>query len=190
MVGPETLANGETTSYGMGLAPGGIGTHMDIQHGGSINGFSTQQFWFPADSLSIVVFVSTDGADPDWLVRNVASAVFGLPITPKKVQQPASPIVVAPRVPLSAASAAKFVGEYDITRPDGSLLPIKLFVDGEELMAQADGQDKAPLRYLGDDTFGADFDPKVRLIFKVEGGKAISAKLLQNGATMNVTRRP
>jgi D-alanyl-D-alanine carboxypeptidase len=184
MVGPETLANGEKTGfgktgYGMGLAPGVIGTHPAVQHGGSINGFSTQQFWFPADSLSIVTFVSTDGADPDFLVRNVAAAVFGMPITPKNV----------PRVPLPAASAAKFVGEYDITLPDGRVLPFKIFAEGEELMGQAEGQGKAPLRYIGDDTFGADFDPTVRLYFKVESGKVVSAKLFQRGATMPVTRR-
>ena len=180
MVGPESLASGAKTGYGMGLAPGGIGTHMDIQHGGSINGFSTQQFWFPADSLSIVTFVSTDGADPDWLVRNVASAVFGMPITPRNV----------PRVPLPAEARAKFVGEYDITLPDGRLLPFRLFAEGEELMGQAEGQGKAPLRFVGDDTFGADFDPTVRLFFKVENGKVVSAKLFQRGATMSVTRRP
>jgi D-alanyl-D-alanine carboxypeptidase len=179
MVGPETLANGTKTGYGMGLAPGTIDTHADIQHGGSINGFSTQQFWFPADSLSIVTFVNTDGADPDWLVRNVASAVFGLPITPKRV----------PSVPLPAADRARFVGQYDITRRDGSLLPFKLFAEGEELMAQAEDQGKTPLRYLGDDTFGADFDPKLRLIFKLENGKVTGATLLQGGATMAVTPR-
>ncbi|MEO8563584.1 MAG: serine hydrolase domain-containing protein [bacterium] len=180
MTGPESLLSGAKTTYGMGLAPGTIGTHADIQHGGSINGFSTQQFWFPVDSLSIVTFVSTDGADPDWLVRNVASAVFGMPVTPK----------VAPRVPLAAADRTKYVGEYDITLADGRILPFKIFVEGEELMGQAEGQGKAPLRYLGDDTFGADFDPNVRLFFKVENGKVVSAKLRQNGATMNVSRRP
>jgi CubicO group peptidase (beta-lactamase class C family) len=179
MVGPESLANGEKTSYGMGLAPGGVGSHRTIQHGGAIPGFSTQQFWFPADSLSIVTFVSTDGADPDWLVNNVAKAVFGMPVTPKNV----------PRVPLPAASAAKFVGEYDITLPDGRVLPFRIFAEGEELMGQAEGQGKAPLRYIGDDTFGADFDPTVRLFFKLENGKVVSAKLFQRGATMNVTRR-
>jgi len=180
MFGPESLANGEKTGYGMGLAPGNVAGHADIQHGGSINGFSTQQFWFPADSLSIVTFVNTDGADPDWLVSNVANAVFGLSVTPK---HPA-------RAPLAAADRAKFVGDYDITLPDGRILPIRFFVEGDDLMGQAEGQGKAPLRYLGNDTFGADFDPTVRFVFTVENGKVVSGKLMQRGATMNLTRRP
>jgi hypothetical protein len=93
-------------------------------------------------------------------------------------------------VALPAAERAKFIADYDIGLPDGRILPFRIFAEGEELMGQAEGQGKQPLRYLGKDTFGADFDPNLRLTFTVTDGKAVSAKLLQNGATMNVTRRP
>ena len=87
MAGPETLTAGEkkgtTTGYGMGLAKGAVGSHATIQHGGSINGFSTQQYWFPEDSLGIVAFINSVGAEQDWLVGNLASAVLGLPVRPK-----------------------------------------------------------------------------------------------------------
>jgi D-alanyl-D-alanine carboxypeptidase len=180
MTGPETLSTGKPTGYGMGLAPGKVGTHATVQHGGSINGFSTQQFWFPADSLSIVTFVNTEGANPDWLVNNVAAALFGMPLKPKKLQA----------VAMTAADRAKYEGSYTIMRPDGNPLAIRIFAEGDELLAQAEGQDKAPLRYLGEDTFGADFDPNVRLRFRVEQGKAVGGSLTQNGQTMSVTRKP
>jgi CubicO group peptidase (beta-lactamase class C family) len=93
MAGPETLTVGDrrgtTTGYGMGLGRGNVGTHPTIQHGGSINGFSTQQYWFPNDSLSIVAFINTSGAEQNWLVDNLASAVFGLPVRPKSAPAPA-----------------------------------------------------------------------------------------------------
>ena len=93
MAGPETLTVGDrrgtTTGYGMGLGRGNVGTHPTIQHGGSINGFSTQQYWFPNDSLSIVAFINTSGADQNWLVDNLASAVVGLPVRPKSPPAPA-----------------------------------------------------------------------------------------------------
>jgi CubicO group peptidase (beta-lactamase class C family) len=184
MAGPETLTSGEkkgtTTGYGMGLARGAVGSHATIQHGGSINGFSTQQYWFPKDSLSIVAFISTVGAEQDWLAGNLASAVFGMPVRPLR----------PPVLPLAAADRAKFEGDYGISLPDGRILPFRIFVEGDELMGQAENQGKHPLRYLGDNTFGADFDPTVRFIFTVEGGRVVSGKLLQRGATMNVTRRP
>jgi CubicO group peptidase (beta-lactamase class C family) len=180
MTGPESLSTGKSTSYGMGLAPGKVGTHATVQHGGSINGFSTQQYWFPAESLSIVAFVNTNGADPDWLVNNVAAAVFGMPTTKKKLET----------VPLAAADRAKYEGAYDIMLPDGNVLQLRIFAEGDQLLGQANGQGKMPIRYLGDDTFGVDFDPKLRMKFRVEGGRVLSGSLLQNGETMAMKRKP
>jgi CubicO group peptidase (beta-lactamase class C family) len=184
MAGPETLTAGEkkgtTTGYGMGLARGAVGSHATIQHGGSINGFSTQQYWFPGDSLSIVAFINSVGAEQDWLVGNLASAVLGLPVQPLR----------PPVQPLATADRAKYEGGYEVALPNGRILPLRIFAEGDALMSQAEGQGKVPLKYLGSDTFGADFDPTVRLIFTVENGRVASAKLLQRGATMIVTRRP
>jgi D-alanyl-D-alanine carboxypeptidase len=99
MAGPETLTvgarRGTTTGYGMGLGRGNVGTHPTIQHGGAINGFSTQQYWFPKDSLSIVAFINTSGAEQNWLVENLASAVLGMPVRPKSA--PAAAIKVTGR---------------------------------------------------------------------------------------------
>ena len=87
MTGPETLTagarKGTKTGYGMGLATMDLDKHMAVQHGGGINGFSTQQYWFPADSLSIVAFLSTQGGQEEFLVNNLASATFGLPTRPR-----------------------------------------------------------------------------------------------------------
>ena len=184
MAGPERLTagtrQGTATGYGMGLVTSTLGAHTLIQHGGDINGFGSQQYWFPADSLRVVAFVNTDGANQDWLAKNLASAVLGLPVTP----------IRPPSVPIAAADLAKFEGDYDIAVPDGRTLPFKVFVEGGALMGQAQGQGKTPLNYLGNDTFGADFDTAMRLIFTVADGRVTSARLLQGGATMNVTRRP
>ena len=99
MAGPETLTvgpkKGTTTGYGMGLARGNVGSHPTIQHGGSINGFSTQQYWFPNDSLSVVAFINTNGAEQNWLADNLASAVFGMPVRRKGA--PAAAIKVTGR---------------------------------------------------------------------------------------------
>ena len=90
----------------------------------------------------------------------------------------------------AVAELAKFEGDYDIAVPDGRSLPFKVSVEGGVLMGQAQGQGKFPLRYFGNDTFGADFDANLRLIFAVANGRVTGAKLLQGGATMNVIRRP
>ena len=46
-----------------------------------------------------------------------------------------------------------------------------------------------PLRYLGNDTFGLEFDPTLRLSFQVKDGKVLGGKLSQRGQRMNVFRR-
>ena len=180
MTGPESLSSGAKTGYGMGLAPGKVGNHVTVQHGGSINGFSTQQYWFPAESLSVVVFVSSEATNPDGLANNLASAVLGLPVLPYK----------PPTVPLTAADRAKYEGTYEIVTPDGNTMVVKLFSEGDTMMGQPEGQGKTPLRYIGDDTFGADFDASLRLRFKVDGGRAVGGTLEQRGASMPVKRRP
>lgn len=92
--------------------------------------------------------------------------------------------------PLSASDRAKYEGDYDIVLPDGQILPFLIFSQGDQLMGQAEGQGGTPLKYLGDDTFGADFDPTVRIVFTVESGRVTRGKLLQRGAAMYIARRP
>jgi hypothetical protein len=92
--------------------------------------------------------------------------------------------------PLSAADREKFVGDYDISLPNGWIMATLIYVEDDQLMAQPEGEQKTPLRYLGNDTFGLDFDPTLRLAFEVKDGKVVGGKLTQRGQRMNVFRRP
>jgi hypothetical protein len=92
--------------------------------------------------------------------------------------------------PLAAADRARYEGDYDIVLPDGQILPFLIFTKDGQLMGQAEGQGATPLKYIGDHTFGADFDPTVRIIFTVESGRVTRGKLVQRGAAMYIARRP
>lgn len=182
MTTPDTLVGGGKMNYGFALVPGMLGTHRLIQHGGDVHGFSVQQIWFPDDSLRVVVFANTLGSGPGRLATNLASAVFGLPITARPK--------AAPEVPLAAEARAKYEGTYDVRLPTGTTLPLRVFIDEAGLSMQAEGQPKIPLRYTGDDTFSASFDRSFRLRIVFEGGKAAEAVMQQGGATMEGPRRP
>ena len=91
--------------------------------------------------------------------------------------------------PLPAADREKFVGDYDISLPNGWIMATLIFVEDDLLMVQPEGEQKMPLRYLGNDTFGLDFDPTLRLAFEVKEGKVVGGKLTQRGQRMNVFRR-
>jgi hypothetical protein len=92
--------------------------------------------------------------------------------------------------PLPAADREKFVGDYDIGLPNGWIMATLIYVENDQLMVEPEGEQKMPLRYLGNDTFGLDFDPTLRLAFEVKDGKVVGGKLTQRGQRMNVFRRP
>jgi hypothetical protein len=92
--------------------------------------------------------------------------------------------------PLSAADREKFVGDYDISLPNGWIMATLIFVEDDQLMIQPEGQPTMALRHLGNETFALDFDPTLRLAFEVKDGKVLGGKLTQRGQRMNVFRRP
>ena len=92
--------------------------------------------------------------------------------------------------PISPADREKFAGDYDILLPNGWIMATLIYVEDDQLMIEPEGQGKSPMRYLGNDTFGLDFDPTLRLTFEVKDGKVLGGKLTQRGQRMNVFRRP
>jgi hypothetical protein len=102
--------------------------------------------------------------------------------------QPAPPAPAI--VPISADEQRRFSGDYDISLPDGQIMGVRVFVEEGQLMVAPEEQEKLPMRYFGNSTFGMDFDPTLRLIFDVANGKVTGGKLVQRGMTMNVFRRP
>jgi CubicO group peptidase (beta-lactamase class C family) len=88
MTTPDTLANGKPLTYGFGLGTGTLGDHRMIAHGGGINGFTTMQMYFPAETLSVIVFTNTDRRGPDAAATNMARAVLGLPLVARGAARP------------------------------------------------------------------------------------------------------
>lgn len=182
MITADSLRSGQPIRYGWGLAPDTLAGRPMIQHGGDINGFSAQQLWVPRDSLRVVVFTNTLGSNPSALARNVARAALGVPLV--------DPRRLPPAVPLPAERRAMLVGTYELKLPDGTVLPLTVASGPAGLTAQAPGQPAIPLVHVGDDTFGAAFDPSLRLRLMVENGRAVSAVLRQGGGTIAGPRRP
>ncbi len=102
--------------------------------------------------------------------------------------QPAPPPPAV--VPTTADERRRFSGEYDISLPDGQIMGVRVFVEDEQLMIAPEEQEKMPMRYFGNNTFGLAFDPTLRLTFDVKDGKVTGGKLVQRGTPMNVFRRP
>ena len=187
MTTDDTLNSGRKVNYGFGLVPGTFNGHKTISHTGGINGFATAATYVPDDSLSIVVFTNYDAESPQALAQNLLRVAYGeAPVA--RAGRAAPTQAAAPS--LSAADRDAIVGNYTLQLPGGQTLPIKFFLDGTRLMAQAQGQDASEIHYLGNYQFGVAFDPALRFTFTIDAGKATKVTLLQGGATVEGPRAP
>jgi CubicO group peptidase (beta-lactamase class C family) len=184
MITPDTLNNGLPMTYGLGLFAETLGPRRMITHSGSISGFTTAQLYFPAESLSVVIFTNTDMRGPEPTALNVARAVFGMPLVPRVPRPPA--------VALAPADRDRLLGQYDLVRPDGRLLPLRIFLTGETLIAEAEGigPRATPLVHYGSDTFASTLDPTLRLTFTRENGAVTGVRIVHWGTTFAGRRRP
>ena len=101
-----------------------------------------------------------------------------------------TPPPAPPVVSISAEEQRRLVGEYDVSLPDGQIMGVRVFVEEGQLFVAPEQQEKTPMRYFGNNTFGLDFDPTLRLTFDVANGKVTGGTLVQRGMTMHVFRRP
>lgn len=184
MTTADTLNTGAKINYGFGLVPGDVNGHKAVSHTGGIHGFSTVAHYIPDDSLSVVVFTNYDGGGPSALALNLVRIAYG--------GAPVGRGSAAAAVPatLSNADRDAILGNYVLQLPGGQTLPIRFFLDGARLMAQAQGQGANPINYLGNYQFGVDFDPALRFTFTIENGKASKVTLLQGGARLEGPRVP
>ena len=163
--------------YGFGLARDTVGGRPMILHGGGIHGFITENAWVPDAELSVTVLTNSGSARPDRLRRQLTLAALGVPLDqPSKVG------------PLPVADRKRYVGVYALALPGGTR-DFTIAEQGDRLTGQLAGQKANPLLYYGAHTFGASFDPTVRLIFSVEGDRATKMVLMQGGGRSEGLRK-
>ena len=86
MVTPYPLKNGKATAYGYGLGIWSFEGHRVIEHGGDINGFTTELLRLPEDRITVVLLSNNpDHAPrPDFLGIEIASLLLGKPLAERK----------------------------------------------------------------------------------------------------------
>jgi D-alanyl-D-alanine carboxypeptidase len=167
----------KASHYGFGLGVDTLAGQRMVTHGGGINGFITDNAYFPADSLSVTVLTNSGSAKPGELLKNIARVVLGAPL-PEAL----------PRVALTAAERQTYAGRYELKTPAGKVLAVTVVAGKAALMARPEGQSPTELIPIGHDAFRPDFDSTVRVTFTVENGHATGFTLVQAGATMQARR--
>jgi D-alanyl-D-alanine carboxypeptidase len=170
MATPPVLTVG-STPYAFGLIAGALAGNRRIFHGGGVNGFAAQLAYYPEHDLGIAVLYNVDASPPARLEVLLARAVLGLEL-PSIVNLPTAPEV-----------RTVYTGMYALAGTR-----VRVFERDDVLWAQIEGQTPGRILFQGDHEFRAVFDPNVRFVFEVEGGRATRFVLHQGGATVPAER--
>jgi len=92
-------------TYAYGWNVGKRGNHRSISHGGGIYGFATQIARYPDDRVTVIVLSNVEGASSGMVANNLASIVFGEPVTLPKQH-------VAITLPVQVFE--KYIGDYQL----------------------------------------------------------------------------
>ena len=177
MTTPAGAAAQGRLKYGFGLASDTLAGRPVIRHGGGINGFISDNAWFPDVQMSVTVLTNSGAARANDLLAQVARAALGVPL----VRGPQ-------RVNMTAAQLERYAGTYALMLPGGAR-DFTFFVKDGTLMSQLQGQDAIPVIPYGNDAFGVGFDPNVRLVFTMSGDRATKVTLRQGGGTYEGVRK-
>jgi CubicO group peptidase (beta-lactamase class C family) len=120
------------SDYAFGLEVSSQSGRSVIQHGGSINGFSSRLAYFPDDQVTVIALSNLRGPGADSVVEKLGALVHGetviLPSERREIALPADVL-------------RQYVGTYAISAGPN----VTITLDGEHLFAQISGQPKLQL---------------------------------------------
>ncbi|MGE3614878.1 MAG: serine hydrolase domain-containing protein [Gemmatimonadales bacterium] len=167
----DPLNDGTVLGYGSGIAVYPRVGHKALHHGGGINGFLSENIYFPDDSLSVVVLFNSARETPDKYALEIAKLVLGAPADDAK--------------PVDG-DAGRFAGIY-AGKGRGRPMEITISAADGKVTATAPqfGDSARTLTYLGNDTFRMD---EMRLRFSGTGDR-IQRMRIDAGYGNNVLTR-
>ncbi|MGQ0649893.1 MAG: serine hydrolase domain-containing protein [Gemmatimonadaceae bacterium] len=177
LITPGKLNDGTTVGYAKGIAVTNRLGRRALHHGGGINGYLSENLYFPDDQLSVVVLFNTAGpGDPDAAAESIAESVLGKPKVETRVFD---------------GDLNRYAGTYR-GRGRGRPAELSFSVDGKNLLMSRRAQggpapmpQRDTLLYAGGDTFTRGY---TRFIFMDQGGKIVAVRV-DAGAGNNVLKR-
>jgi CubicO group peptidase (beta-lactamase class C family) len=160
-------AEAKTAPYGFGWFLGDTNGHRTILHGGAWQGFTSNIARYVDDKLTVIVLANRSGAAPDMIGRGIA----GLYV-------PELAIVERVAVKIDPKVFDAYVGEYELA--PGFIL--RVFREGDQLWAQATGQQRAELFAESETVFFLKV-VDAQLTFVKDAGGAVTHVVLDQGGT-------
>lgn len=160
---PIRLNDGRSTGYGAGWMQGRIGQFETAEHGGGINGFSTNAMRVPEAGLFVAVLTNADSpvTGPGSVMVRLADRVLGGAMD-------------EPEVAVDPAGLEEYVGVYRI---DVAATRTITTEDGR-LYSERTGGSRLELRPIGEDLFLFP-DSGSRLRFERDGAGRVTTMLME-----------
>ncbi|MEP6507248.1 MAG: serine hydrolase domain-containing protein [Gemmatimonadales bacterium] len=178
LVSPSEVAEvfkPELDGYGAGWFTGTAFERLRYRHTGGLPGRLTDFVKFPADSVTIIIFINADRGRASSVTRDLSSIVLG---------QPYDMPVRGTVVKLTPAQTSVLLGEYRMA--DGKLMTVS--DDGTMIVAKLEGRYTAGLIPLSPTEFYMPLGDG-RAIFTLDGkGKASALNMRYSGLDHIATR--
>lgn len=150
---PVSLNDGTVTRYAKGITITDWKGKRLVEHGGGINGFLSQNSYFPDEDVSIIVLINTTSVGP----RQVADKVADLVFNDLQANKPAH----------FPGDLTKFTGSYK-GRGRGEDINVRIGKNGLTLVATLGNEKPQPLNYIKENLWT---DGSNNYLFKQKEGR-------------------
>jgi CubicO group peptidase (beta-lactamase class C family) len=159
------LKDGSVTSYGYGWSIPNSNKFTSIEHAGRMNGFLSNEIYYPGQDVFIAVFFNSEQVPRDELSRSISEIVLGEPLQKE--------------VTLSDSILNTYTGTYSLTiDPKRTITVVK---DKDHLVAQVSGQQTFEILFQSTTTFQLKTVSDMTGEFISENGKIVKFLVYQNG---------
>lgn len=141
------LINGDTVHYGYGLGHGMDRGLKTIAHTGGWQGYRTIILNYPVEQLSIIILSNAAEFEPENYARSVADILLSDRF--QKAAAPMRSIRALPTVRPDTTLLRKYTGTYLLKAG----WAVTITMEGNQLMTQANGEDKFPIEAKTDSSF-------------------------------------
>lgn len=161
--------------YAFGLEVNRQSGRSVIQHGGSINGFTSRLAYFPDDQVTVIALSNLRGSGADSVVEKLGALAHGetviLPSERREITVPADVL-------------KRYVGTYAISAGPNVMISL----DGEHLFAQISGQQRLQLFAQSETSFFMKA-VEVQLDFVKDSSGAVTHVVSHQGGRDSIAKR-
>jgi hypothetical protein len=146
-----------------------------IQHGGSINGFSSRLAYFPDGQVTVIALSNLRGSGADSVVEKLGALAHGETVILQSERQ---------EITVPADVLKRYVGTYAISAGTNVMITL----DGEHLFAQISGQPRLQLFAQSETSFFMKA-VEVQLDFVKDSSGAVTQLVSHQGGRDTIAKR-